>query len=531
MKIIKTHFRPTALAWFLALSLFMLLPVTAWAAAGTGNIVIFHTNDMHARFSHDDDGGKSIGLAEMAAAVKMVKKETGAVLWLDAGDTLHGMPNINISRGDNAVLLLNQAGLDAMVPGNHDFNYGSSQLVKLSKKMRFPVLSANLVEKNTGQRLFPAYRIFKLPNDIKVAVFALCTPESAYKTNPAIIKGLVFLNPVTVAQNMIKELKPKCDVLVALMHMGVDESSVYTSERIARESPGIDLIIDGHSHTALTAGERVGDTLIVQTGWHEYRLGRVDLQLKEHKLVQDTAKLLTAEDLKAIAPVPDIGVEMTMKKINLRNKKLLGEVVAHSDKQLTSDRVVLRRSESELGNLCADALRWRTKADIAIINGGSMRSDLPVGNVTRADILAIFPFGNTVRVAEVPGKTVREILEHSVYGYPAAFGGFLDVSGLTFSFDPTKPIGSRIGGIWMNGLPLDENRTYTLAAPDFIFSGGDNYVMVKDLPIVGEFDTCESILTDYLNEVGMKGYETGRIILLKNMGLPEYSTEGENQAA
>lgn len=151
------------------------------AICAAAELIIFHTNDMHARIQSTDDGGKSIGLAEMSAAVKEVKSKNPATLWLDAGDTFHGMPMITITKGENLVPLLNAAGLDAMTAGNHDFNYGSAQFEKLAKKLKFPVLDANVIRKSDGKIIFKPYKIFKL-NGIKVGVFGLSTPETTFKT-------------------------------------------------------------------------------------------------------------------------------------------------------------------------------------------------------------------------------------------------------------------------------------------------------------------------------------------------------------
>ena len=153
-------------------------------------------------------------------------------------------------------------------------------------------------------------------------------------------------------------------------------------------------------------------------------------------------------------------------------------------------------------------------------NGGGVRTDLPMGNVTRGDCLAIFPFGNVLRMAEVQGKVIRQMMEHSFAGYPSEFGGFLDFSGMTVTCDPTLPVGHRIKEIKVNGVPLDDERIYTLAANDFLFAGGDGYDMLKGAKIVGESGTCEEVLANYLNQVGMKGIETGRLKMLKELELP-----------
>ena len=213
--------------FFVALFAVMILNVSICAAA---ELVIFHTNDMHARIQTTDDGGASIGLAQMAAAVKEVKSKNPATLWLDAGDTFHGMPVITISKGENLVPILNAAGYDAMTAGNHDFNYGSAQLERLAKKLKFPLLDVNVIRKSDGKLVFKPYKIFKL-DGIKVGVFGLSTPECAYKTNPSNVTTIEFQNPVEVSKEMIKILRPKCDVIIAVMHMGVDASSEFTSER------------------------------------------------------------------------------------------------------------------------------------------------------------------------------------------------------------------------------------------------------------------------------------------------------------
>ena len=490
------------------------------AICAAAELVIFHTNDMHSRVQDNDDGGESIGLAEMAAAVKTVKAKNPATLWLDAGDTFHGMPMITISKGENLVPLLNAAGLDAMTAGNHDFNYGSAQLEKLAKGLKFPLLDANTVRKKNGKLVFKPYKIFKV-NGIKVGVFGLSTPETAYMTNPKNVREVEFLNPVDVSKEMIKKLRPKCDVLIAVMHMGLDASSKFTSERIARETEGIDLIVDGHSHTALADGMLVNDTLIVQTGWHEHRLGKATIDVENHKIVSKKAELLDADEIKKICPKPDEKVLAEVALANETANKLLDEVVAHSDRELSSYRLLVRRNESELGNLAADAMRWIAKSDIAIINGGGLRENLPAGDVRKRDTMAIFPFGNTLRIAEINGKTIREMLEHSVEFYPASFGGFLNVSGMTFSYDPSQPAKQRVKEILVAGKPLDENKTYTIALVDFQTEGGDGYDMLKNLKIVGEMGTCDEILAEYLNAEGMKGIEVGRIKRLVEVPIPD----------
>ena len=495
----------------------MIFGSTICAAA---QLIIFHTNDMHARIQSTDEEGQSIGLAQISAAVKTSKKNNPLTLWLDAGDTFHGMPIINLSNGANMVTLLNLAGLDAMTAGNHEFNYGSKQLERLAKSLKCPLLGANVVRKGTNKNIFTSYKIFTL-DGIKIGVFGLTTPETAYKANPANLTTVDFLNPVDKAREMIKILRPQCDVVIALTHLGIDARSEFTSERLARETDGIDLIVDGHSHTPLYEGIRIKDTLIVQAGCYEHFLGRATLEIDAGKIVSKKAELLDAEAVKAGNPTPDEKILAKLDDFKRQANKILGEVIAHSDKKISINRFLVRRDESELGNLIADSFRWAAKTDIAICNGGELRADLPAGNVTRRDVLAILLFGNTINAVEISGATIREMLEHSVEFYPAPFGGFLNVSGMTFSYDPSKPPKHRVKEIFVNGEPLDENKTYTAAITDFLAAGGDNYTMLADLKIIGQFGNYEDVFAEYLNKVGTKDFSVGRITRLVDVPIPD----------
>lgn len=493
-------------------------------------LVIFHTNDMHSRILKGDDNGTTIGLAEISGAVLASKKNNPNTFWFDAGDTLHGMPRINISNGENIVPLLNMAGIDIFVPGNHDFNYTSAQLEKFSKKFKFTTLSANTVRKDSGENIFPSHKIFTLTDGTKVGVFGLCTPETAVKTSPKNVETIEFLNPVEVSKKMIEELRPQCDVLICVMHMGVDKSSEFTSERIAKETDGIDLIIDGHSHTELPEGLQVGNTLIAQTGCYEHFLGQVKISVENKKITGKQAKLLSASDVAKISK-PNEKLSNAVNNLEKRTQRQLRKVVAVTDRALTADREIIRRGECELGNLTVDAFRWKTGADIAVVNNGTLRASLPEGKITRGDILSIFPFGNRLEVADIDGKTVREMLEHSVYGYPATFGGFLSVSGIKFSFDPSKPVGHRVEEIFINGQPLDENKIYKMATGDFLMFGGDGYEMLKNLKTESTgLETLDAIVTDYINKVGIKNIKLDRIKNLHEMTTYEKTYE-ENQAA
>ncbi len=478
------------------------VPVLAKEPAGSVQITILHTNDMHSRILPEDDRGNSIGLPEISAAVKTIRRENPNTLLVDAGDTLHGMPEINISKGKNMVALLNAMNYDFMVPGNHDYNYGADQLQALARGLHFPVLSANTVDRRTSQPLFPASKIL-VYQGVRVAFFGITTPETALKTSPDNVKNIRFLDAIRSTRRVVQQLQGKADVIVGIMHVGLDKSSVVTSDAIARAVPGIDVIIDGHSHTELPQGLLVGSTLIAQTGSYDHNLGRVDLQLQDRKLTGKTARLLSPAELRTLAPVPDEDITRIIDQFKKANQPLFAEVIAHSQLTLSGDRLLVRREETALGDLSADALRSAAQADIALVNGGSIRADLKAGDVTRRDMMAIFPFGNTLKKVELSGLQLQEILEHSVSGLPSAFGGFLQVSGLSFSFDPTRPAGQRVIAVTVGSEPLQLGRSYTAAVSDFLTAGGDGYAQLKQAKVLGEYGTCEEAMTSWLNQQGV----------------------------
>lgn len=491
--------------------LMLIIAMMMMVKVEAAEVIIFHTNDIHARVNANDDGGKAIALADLSAYVKAMKVKNKNTFWFDAGDTFHGMPSINISKGINMVNLLNATPLDLMVPGNHDFDYGMNQLMEIQSKLKAQILSANIIKQSTRKYIFEPSKIYKTKDGIKIGVFGLSTPETKYKSKPQNTEGLEFLNPVEKSKLMIRNLRNQCDILVAVMHMGLDESSEFTSKRVAEETEGIDLIIDGHSHTKLPNGMKVKNTLIVQTGEQAQNLGQVKIEVENHKVKTKSAKLISKTELQKMIEKSDVEVLKVLNQVERNNEAIFNTEITHSDKKLSSERLLVRRRESELGNLVTDAFRWKTKADIAVINGGGLRADLPAGIIKYGDLLALFPFENVVQTVDINGAVIRAMLEHSVSAYPEELGGFLQVSGMTFSFDPNQPVGRRIKEVYVNGKLLNDKLIYTLATNDFLISGGDDYQMLKGAKIMNTFGTCEEILSDYLNTQGIKDIELGRI--------------------
>lgn len=480
----------------------------------TTKITIIHTNDTHARL---ESTATEIGFAKIATLIKEAKAANPNILVLDAGDTLHGMPIVNISKGENAIKVLEASGYDYMTLGNHDFNYGKERLLELRDMSQVEMLSANILNEK-GEYVFTPY-VIKEVGGVKVGIFGLTTPETAYKTSPTNVEGLTFADSIDVSKKMVEELKDKTDVIIALAHIGLDESSVVTSKAIAEAVDGIDVIIDGHSHTLLETGNLVNNTLIAQTGNYDQNLGYVNLELQNGEVVNKTAELLKAETAANTLADPDL--TKVIDEVKAANQPVFDKVVAKTDIYLDGVRANVRTKETNLGNLSADAVKAASGADIGFVNGGNIRVDIQPGDITFGKVAELFPFGNTIQVKKITGETLLAVLEHSVSGYPAAQGGFLQVSGLKFEFDPAQPVGSRVIEVIVGDKPLDKSAEYTVAINDFLGIGGDGYTMLIDNEVVGEFGTYEEVFADYLNTNGTKGIDvSGRITVIEAVPVP-----------
>ena len=250
---------------------------------------------------------------------------------LDAGDTFHGTTFATLQKGRSIVEVMNEVGYDAMAAGNHDFNYGYERLVELNHMAHFPILSANVHYEN-GTRLLEPY-VIKETAGIKIGLFGLTTPETTYKTHPNNVQGLIFTDPAEEAKKIVAEIRDQVDVIIAVTHLGIDASSTDTSIKIAREVEGIDVIVDGHSHSTLVEGlQGEHDTLIVSAGEYTQNLGVVELLFdEEKKLISKRARLITHEEAEHIPP--DVRLQV-IEQVEQEQEAVLSEVIGASERSL-----------------------------------------------------------------------------------------------------------------------------------------------------------------------------------------------------
>ena len=493
-----------------------------------GKLVVIHTNDTH---------GRDLEGAYTTAAVAQLKQDLTAagadVLLLSAGDASQGTPLVNLSLGGTAIDFMNLAGYDAMATGNHEFDWGLENLQKLAQDAEFPILAANLTYTESGELVFGDSIVFTTDSGLKVGVFGLATPETATKAHPDKVKGVSFAagqELYDVAQQQVDKLNAEgCDYIIALSHLGDSaESAPNRSVDLLDHVTGIDLMVDGHSHTTLPEGDTShGDTLRVSTG--EY-LNNIGVVVYDAASDTETARLLssTTEGDQTVLDYTgsDPDVLAAIEAVNAEVEQELGKVFAKTEVLLNGERDPgVRTEETNLGNFAADAILWSArqalgedKVDLALTNGGGIRASIPVGDISMRTMKTVFPFGNEVATVTVTGAELLEALEAATFCTPTAVGAFPQVSGVQFTIDTTVPYengemypnstyyapakpGSRIKNVTVNGQPLDLNAEYVVATNDFTAAGGDTYGAFLDKPVYKTGVALEDALVQYTSTV------------------------------
>ena len=464
--------------------------------AKEATITLIHTNDTHGNVK--DDGKSVIGFAKLATYAKEAKANENAII-VDAGDMFQGMPFANLENGQSVIKLANAVGYDAMTVGNHEFDFGSANFFNIVKQLNFPVIASNLVT-DDGKAALESY-IVKEVDGVKVGIFGMATEETAFKTHPNNVAGYKFTDMIAAAEKNVKTLREKegVDVVIMVAHLGLDEGD-YTSDLVAKAVEGIDVIVDGHSHTKLENGRLVNNTLIVSTGDKLGNVGRVEIVVEDGKVENKTAKLLTYNDFADVTPDAEVVAEI--EKVEAAQAELLNRVVGKTNVKLVGDRSVVRTGETNLGQLATDAMLDLTGADVALTNGGGIRASIEAGDITHNDMVTVFPFGNTVMVKEISGSDLKAALEHGVSEYPNEKGAFPHTAGMTFTVNAYKEAGNRISDLKVNGVAVEANKMYTFATNDFVAAGGDGYTMLAKYPIKAEYNTLMDTLLAYVEKLG-----------------------------
>ena len=471
-------------------------------ATMAGKTVILHTNDVH---------GAVEGYAYIAQLKADYEAKGAEVILVDAGDYSQGTTYVSSTKGADAVTMMNAAGYDVVTLGNHEFDYGYAQLKENMSKAKFKVVCADVFNED-GTPIFDASYTYTTKSGVKVGFFGMETPETQTKANPALIKGLTFATGdafTKAAADQVAALKD-ADVVICLAHLGIDaESKPYRSTDLYATVKGIDFIIDGHSHTVMTKGEK-GEP-IQSTGTKFANIGVI--------VIDDASKKIESNSLYEIKEdtAKDAAVAAAAQKIIDRIDKEYGAVFAKSKVELNGAKAPNgnRDGETNNGDLITDAMLWKVMQNkegltvnedhvVAITNGGGIRAAIKVGDVTKKDIKTVLPFGNTIEVIYVTGTELLEALEASTFCVPESIGGFPQVSGISYTISTgavydanaeTYPASTYYGPKSINRVTINSingkdfklGDTYAVVTNNFSAAGGDTYYAFK--AATAKFDT------------------------------------------
>ena len=508
--------------------------------------VILHTNDVHGCIVEEKG---VIGDAKLATVIEQERaKANQRTLVVDAGDAFQGLPISNSTKGEARAKILNEMGYDAMAVGNHEFDFGLDEAKKYKEILKFPLLSSNTYV--NGVRLFEASTIVDKDRSVEgdeFVVIGVTTPETATKTHPKNVKGVTFTNPITEVNKVIEEVQAKAKAegkdykhYVVLAHLGVDTTTPVewrgsTLAEALSKNPRLKgkrvTVIDGHSHTveSTTYGDNVTYN---QTGSYLHNVGKITY--KSHQFLGDPS-LISAAVAKKLAANPRI--EKLVREIKQKyDAENAVEIVSNSPVELNGDRENVRVRETNLGNVVADSLYqygqtgFSHPTDIAVTNGGGLRETIAKGKpITKGNVIAVLPFGNTISQIQVTGQQVLEMFEKSLgsilqvdkegktildeNGQPLLepSGGFLQVSGVKVYYDTNLSSGKRVLAIQVKNRTtgrydlLDLAKTYYLATNDFLAAGGDGYTMLSGSREEGP--SMDAAFEDYLKTADLTQYE------------------------
>lgn len=441
--------------------------VSAQAAPRT--VRILHINDFHG-FANPlaaTSSAPAIGGAAFLATKVAELRADGTTLFMAAGDLIQGDSWGNFSQGRASIEVMNLLGIDVACLGNHEFDFGQTVLKQRISEARFPLLAANLA----GMPEVPASSQF-VRNGLKVTVIGIVTDETPQSSHPRNTVGLKFSPPLETARKQIAAASPDTDLIVLLTHLGHEVDRQLAESLCTGPTPvALPLVIvGGHSHTRVEKPVRIGTCAVLQAWEHGKVLGLADVTVDNRKLVSITGRLVEID--------PDQGqgnekVQAVVDRYNQEVNAILGKQVGRTELDLVQQGV--RQQETNLGDLVADIIRKETGAQAALINGGSIRTGIPRGNITARQVYTALPFNNYLVAVRITGAQLLETLEHGVSGLENEEGSFPQVSGIRFVFNPLLPVGKRVSAVIVAGKPLDLTQEYTVATLDFIAAGGDGY--------------------------------------------------------
>lgn len=495
-------------------------------AAENDDIVILYENDVHCEIE---------GYSKLSAMKKELQETYAHVGVVSGGDYIQGNSIGVISHGEYIVEVMNLVGYDAVTLGNHEFDYRIDRLNELVAMMDTKPVSCNFREVGADESYYDPYTIITY-GDVKIAYIGITTPTTVTTAAPAQFKdengNFIYTfnnnNLYEVVQANINAAKAEgADYIIALSHIGYAEDAVYGDladiETLIANTDGFDIVLDAHSHSVIENMQLVdkgGNTVTLSsTGTKFEYVGKLTISDGEI-----STELVSVSDYAATDPIVDAHIAQIYSEYGeLAERKVADSEVDLLFKDAEGNRLV-RVSETNLGDFCADAFRYAVDADIGYLNGGGCRTDIPAGDVTFSDLLNVLPFNNTIVLAEISGATLRDMMEMAMRVYPEENGAFPHLSGLTFSVNTSIPssvvLDENEEFVTVNGEyrvydmkvynresgayePIDLNATYTFAASNFfLLDHGSGMSMLNNVKILQNDGILDvEALERYVSEV------------------------------
>ncbi|MBX7055103.1 MAG: bifunctional metallophosphatase/5'-nucleotidase [Pyrinomonadaceae bacterium] len=466
-----------------------LLFVSAAAQAQDRKLTILYSNDLHAHLEPHkvpwvSDTRLVGGFANIATLVKREKAANPYTVYFDAGDYFTGPYISSLTKGEAIIDAMNYLGLDAACVGNHEFDHGWQNAREQFKRAKFPILNGNIFEKGTNKLHWNNPYIIKEVNGIRIGVIGMHGKFAFYDTtSDEMIQGVEARDEEVYLRKYIQELKDKADIIVLLIHEGIPGRQSTTGAKdvarnlqrdieLAKNVPGIDIIVTGHAHQGTPVPLVSNGTIIVSTDAYTIELGKLEISYDKRSdkvtSFKNTLNYLYDDE------VPD---DEQMLKVIGKWKDKLKQI---TDEVVTTTPSALTRSygeESNMGDMVADAmLNAHPEYDFAVTNSGGLRQDIDAGLVRVGDLISAFPFPNTIVQLQMKGSDMRAIFEHGA----GLTNGILQVSkGVEVVYDESKPVGSRIVKCNIKGVPLDDGKTYKVLTSNFLADGGDGFLTFK----------------------------------------------------
>lgn len=472
------------------IALIVLKPVVAAVedqARRDRSITILHTNDIHGhllpwRGWEGDLAGKTIGgMDRLGSAIKQVQNEVGRedIILLDAGDTLGDSMVADETQGKAIIDVMNTLGYTAMVIGNHEPDFSADTLKMRIAEAKFPVLAANITEKSSG-RLYTLPYIIEEVRGVKVGILGLAYPNTPLTTAKDNVEDLEFGDAITVAREYVPRLRGEgAQLVVVLSHYGLG-----ADKKLAKSVRGIDVIVGGHSHNRMQEAVQQGNTLVVQAGAHGSDLGRLDLKLDRNgKIVRHVHRLMTLDH--AVIP-SDPQIAQIVEEAASPYRSELKERLGHAESAIPRAQTIAgqepqkRDQESPADSLFADLIREQTQVDVVILPGVGYGTAIPPGPIQAGDLRNLIPHESKTVTMTLTGSQILEILEQSLentYTDSARkkVGGLVQVSGLSFTYQPENSYPNRVTEARVNREKLERKRNYQVATNTLLAGGGHHY--------------------------------------------------------